>query len=92
MDWGLISGLASLFGLIWQIIRLGEWKGRIEEQMKNQREGISANDKKTEALAIMQNQQNVELAKIGSKMDNISEKVDILVEQQQKKKRKKGDE
>lgn len=74
---GGASGIAAIFGFIGVLIKVGEWKAQVDIL----HDGIKAADNKTAGLALMQNQQNVLLAEIKVKLD-------LLIEENQKKRRK----
>lgn len=76
---GGFSGIAAIVGFIGMLIKVGEWKA----QMDSLRDGVKDNGSRTEALALMQNQQNVLLAEIKVKLD--------LLLEDKKKRRKVND-
>ncbi len=77
---GGFSGIAAIVGFVGMLIKVGEWKAQVDTL----RDGVKDNGAKTEALAMMQNQQNVLLAEIKVKLD-------LLLDDNKKKRRKTGD-
>lgn len=69
MDWGLISGCVSLFGLIVSIVRLGEWKARQEVHLENLEKRFEDSDGRIEAMAVLQAQQNLVLTEIKTRLE-----------------------
>ncbi len=39
MDWGLISGSSALLGVLYNFVRLGEWKARQETKLDGLEKG-----------------------------------------------------
>ena len=76
---GGISGMAALTGMIWNLVKLGSWKGRLEERMEGVLQRIDKADKETASAIMMQNQQNIMLAKLESKFDSFETKLDLLL-------------
>ncbi len=74
---GGASGLAAIFGLIGVLVKVGEWKAQVDIL----HDGLKNADHRTDSLALMQNQQNVLLTEIKVKLD-------MLLEENQKKRRK----
>ncbi len=74
---GGFSGIAAIVGFIGILIKIGEWKAQVD----NLRDSVKTNSTRTEALTLMQNQQNVLLAEIKIKLD-------MLLEENCKKKEK----
>ena len=74
---GGASGLAAIFGLIGVLVKVGEWKAQVDIL----HDGLKNADQRTDSLALMQNQQNVLLTEIKVKLD-------MLLEENQKKRRK----
>ena len=77
---GGFSGIAAIIGFIGLLIKIGEWKAQVDTL----RDRLKDNGNKTEALALMQNQQNVLLAEIKVKLD-------LLLEEKKKKRSKAND-
>ena len=73
MDWGLISGVTSLVGLILAIVRLGEWKARQEVKLDNLEKRFENSDGKIEAIAVLQSQQNLVLTEIKTRLELLLE-------------------
>lgn len=77
---GGFSGIAAIIGFVGMLIKVGEWKAQVDAL----KSGVKENGSKTEALALMQNQQNVLLAEIKVKLD-------LLLDDNKKKRRKNSD-
>lgn len=80
MDWGLLSGVTALVGLILSVIRLGEWKARQEVHLENLEKRLENSDGKIEALAVLQSQQNLVLTEIKTRLE-------FLIENRMKRKK-----
>lgn len=80
MDWGLLSGVTALVGLILSVIKLGEWKARQEVHLENLEKRFENSDGKIEALAVLQSQQNLVLTEIKTRLE-------FLIENRMKRKK-----
>jgi len=76
---GGFAGLAALAGMLWNLIKIGTWKGRLEERLEGVTQRIDKTDKETASAVMMQNQQNIMLAKLESKFDSFEAKLDLLL-------------
>lgn len=76
---GGFAGLAALAGMLWNLIKIGTWKGRLEERLEGVMLRIDKADKETASAVMMQNQQNIMLAKLESKFDSFEAKLDLLL-------------
>lgn len=76
---GGFAGLAAFAGMLWNLIKIGAWKGRLEERLEGVSLRIDKADKETAAAVMMQNQQNIMLAKLESKFDSFETKLDLLL-------------
>ena len=76
---GGAAGLAALVGMILNLIKIGAWKGKIEERICGVLLRIDKTDKETASIIVMQNQQNIMLAKLESKFDSFEGKLDLLL-------------
>ena len=83
MDWGVISGCSSLFGLILALVRLGEWKARQEVRLNNLEKHCETSDDKVDALAVLQSQQNLVLTEIKTRLE-------FLIDNKMKRKKSDG--
>ena len=55
MDWGLVSGGAAMLGVLYNFIRIGEWKARQETRL--------------DGLVLLINKQNELLTELKVKLD-----------------------
>ena len=62
MDWGLVSGGAAMLGVLYNFIRIGEWKARQETRL----DGL---DGRVEGLILLINKQNELLTELKVKLD-----------------------
>lgn len=76
---GGISGVAALIGVLWNLIKIGSWKGALEERLNIMTMRLDKADKETASAILMQNQQNIMLAKLESKFDSFENKLDLLL-------------
>ena len=76
---GGFAGLAALAGMLWNLIKIGTWKGRLEERLESVMLRIDKADKETASAVMMHNQQNIMLAKLESKFDSFEAKLDLLL-------------
>ena len=76
---GGVSGVAALIGVLWNLIKIGSWKGALEERLNIITMRLDKADKETASAVLMQNQQNIMLAKLESKFDSFENKLDLLL-------------
>lgn len=81
---GCFSGLAAIVGMLWNLVKIGAWKGKIEEKIDGLVLRINKADKETASIVMMQHQQNITLAKLESKFDTFEAKLDLLLDCRQK--------
>ena len=87
---GSFSGIAAIVGLLWNLIKIGVWKGRMEEKTEGLIIRINKVDKEAASLVMMQHQQNVTLAKLETKFDTFETKLDQLLDARSKRNIKNG--
>ncbi|MBP3345570.1 MAG: hypothetical protein J6L86_00875 [Alphaproteobacteria bacterium] len=71
MDWGLVTGMAALCGVIINFIRIGRWQGSIETRVNKIEQNFDKQDIRLENLTTSINEQNKILTKIEVKLDLI---------------------
>ena len=71
MDWGLVTGMAALCGVIVNFIRIGRWQGSIETRVDKMEQNFDKQDIRLENLTTSINEQNKILTKIEVKLDLI---------------------
>ncbi len=71
MDWGLVTGMAALCGVIINFIRIGRWQGSIETRVDKIEQNFDKQDIRLENLTTSINEQNKILTKIEVKLDLI---------------------
>ncbi|MBQ8630404.1 MAG: hypothetical protein IJ479_01640 [Alphaproteobacteria bacterium] len=71
MDWGLVTGMAALCGVIVNFIRIGRWQGSIETRVDKIEQNFDKQDIRLENLTTSINEQNKILTKIEVKLDLI---------------------
>ena len=76
---GGIAGFAAMVGMLWNLVKIGSWKGQMEERISSVLLRIDKTDKETASIIVMQNQQNIMLAKLESKFDSFEGKLDLLL-------------
>ncbi len=76
---GGAAGITALAGMILNLIKIGAWKGCMEEKICGVLLRIDKTDKETASIIVMQNQQNIMLAKLESKFDSFEGKLDLLL-------------
>lgn len=82
---GSFSGIAAMVGLLWNLIKVGVWKGRIEEKTEGLIGRVNKVDKEAASLVMMQHQQNVTLVKLETKFDTFEAKLDLLLDKKNKR-------
>ena len=71
MDWGLVTGMAALCGVIINFIRISRWQGSIETRVDKIEQNFDKQDIRLENLTTSINEQNKILTKIEVKLDLI---------------------
>ncbi len=71
MDWGLVTGVAALCGVVVNFIRIGRWQGSIETRVDKIEQNFDKQDIRLENLTTSINEQNKILTKIEVKLDLI---------------------
>ncbi len=71
MDWGLVTGMAALCGVVVNFIRIGRWQGSIETRVDKIEQNFDKQDIRLENLTTSINEQNKILTKIEVKLDLI---------------------
>ncbi len=69
MDWGLISGSSALLGVLFNFVRLGEWKARQETKLDGLEKRQDSYDGRVEGLILLINKQNELLTELKVKLD-----------------------
>lgn len=69
MDWGLVAGLAALFGVVVNFIRFGRWQGNIETRVAGLEKISDGHDARMENLTKLMSKQNDLLTEIKVKLD-----------------------
>ncbi len=69
MDWGLLSSLAALLGVLLNFIRIGEWKARQETRLDGLEKRQDSYDGRVEGLILLINKQNELLTELKVKLD-----------------------
>lgn len=87
---GSFSGIASIIGMLWGLIKIGVWKGKIEEKTDSLVIRGNKSDKEAASLVLMQHQQNITLTKLETKFDTFESKLDILLDKKTKGVKKSG--
>jgi len=81
---GSFSGLAAIVGMLWYLVKIGAWKGKIEEKIDGLVMRINKADKETASIVMMQHQQNITLTKLETKFDTFETKLDLLLDRKDK--------
>ena len=76
---GAVSGVSAFVGMLWNLVKVGTWKGRLEERLAGIMQRADKTDKETASIMMMQNHQNIMLAKLESKFDSFESKLDLLL-------------
>ena len=71
MDWGLITGLAAMGGVITNFIRFGRWQGNIETRVSTLEKIYDNHDLRMENLTRLLSKQNDLLTEVKVKLDMI---------------------
>ncbi len=71
MDWGLISGLAAMCGVVVNFIRIGRWQGNIETRVFALEKSLDNHDMRMESLTHLISRQNDLLTEMKVKLDLI---------------------
>ena len=69
MDWGLITGLAAMCGVIVNFIRIGRWQGNIETRVSTLEKIYDSHDLRMENLTRLLSKQNDLLTQVKVKLD-----------------------
>lgn len=69
MDWGLVSGGAAMLGVLYNFIRIGEWKARQETRLDGLEKRQDGYDGRVEGLILLINKQNELLTELKVKLD-----------------------
>ena len=69
MDWGLVTGLAAMCGVIVNFIRIGRWQGNIETRVSTLEKIYDSNDLRMENLTRLLSKQNDLLTEVKVKLD-----------------------
>ena len=65
MDWGLVSGGAAMLGVLYNFIRIGEWKARQETRL----DGLEKRQDGYDGRVLLINKQNELLTELKVKLD-----------------------
>lgn len=71
MDWGLVSGIAAIIGVIINFIRFGRWQGAIETKVEELDKNFIVYQNKMDGLSVIMNRQNELLTEVKVKIDLI---------------------
>lgn len=69
MDWGLVTGLAAMCGVIVNFIRIGRWQGNIESRVSTLEKIYDSHDLRMENLTRLLSKQNDLLTEVKVKLD-----------------------
>ena len=69
MDWGLITGLAAICGVIVNFVRIGHWQGNIETRVDALENNYNHHDIKLDELVNLINRQNELLTEVKIKLE-----------------------
>lgn len=69
MDWGLITGLAAICGVIVNFVRIGHWQGNIETRVDALENNYSHHDIRLDELVNLINRQNELLTEVKVKLE-----------------------
>ena len=69
MDWGLVTGLAAMCGVIVNFIRIGRWQGNIETRVSTLEKIYDSHDLRMENLTRLLSKQNDLLTEVKVKLD-----------------------
>ena len=69
MDWGLVTGLAAICGVIVNFIRIGRWQGNIETRVSTLEKIYDSHDLRMENLTRLLSKQNDLLTEVKVKLD-----------------------
>ncbi len=71
VDWGVISGLAALCGVVINFVRIGRWQGNIETRVHSLEKSFDNHDIRMENLTRLIAKQNDLLTEVKVKLDLI---------------------
>ena len=74
MDWGVITGLAAIGGVITNFIRFGRWQGKIETQVSTLEKIYDSHDIRMENLTNLLSKQHDLLTEVKVKLDMLFDK------------------
>ena len=74
MDWGVVSGLAALVGVIINFIRIGRWQGNIETRVSILEKTFDHHDIRMKELTTLISKQNDLLTEVKIKLEMLFEK------------------
>lgn len=74
MDWGLLTGVAAICGVIANFIRIGRWQGNIETRVDKMEKTFEKQDMRLEKLTVSITEQNRILTEIKVKLDLLFDK------------------
>jgi len=77
---GSFSGIAAIIGMLWSLIKIGVWKGKMEEKTESLINRVDKVDKEAASVVLMQHQQNITLTKLEAKFDTFENKLDLLLD------------
>lgn len=66
---GAVSGCSAIVGFLAVVVRLGEWKARVEERVASHGQRLDVLESKQNASALLLNKNNELLAEIKVKVD-----------------------
>lgn len=66
---GAVSGCSAIVGFLAVVVRLGEWKARVEERVASHGQRLDVLENKQNASALLLNKNNELLAEIKVKVD-----------------------
>ena len=69
MDWGLITGLAAICGVIVNFVRIGHWQGNIETRVDTLENNYNHHDIRLDELVNLINRQNELLTEVKVKLE-----------------------
>ncbi len=69
MDWGLITGLAAICGVIVNFVRIGHWQGNIETRVDALENNYNHHDIRLDELVNLINRQNELLTEVKVKLE-----------------------
>ena len=74
MDWGLITGLAAICGVIINFIRIGHWQGNIETRVDTLEKNSDHHSIRMEELVDLIHKQNDLLTEVKVKLEMLFDK------------------